>query len=67
VLEFTGKVLHGDDLDLIDRVVSPDHIQHTPGIGQGREGLRRHILEVARKRPGRREWRRSIFSRRGIS
>lgn len=57
VLEFTDKVLHGDDLGMIDRVVSPAYIQHTPGIGQGREGLRRYILAVARKWPGRREWR----------
>lgn len=57
VLDFTDRVLHGDDLEMIDRVVSPGYIQHTPGIGQGREGLKRYILAVARRRPGRREWR----------
>lgn len=57
VLRFMRDCMHGDDLSLIDTLVAEDYIQHTPGIGQGREGLRRYILEVARKRPGRKNWR----------
>ncbi len=57
VLEFMRDCMHGDDLTLIDRLVAEDYIQHTPGIAQGREGLRRYILQVARKRPNRKQWR----------
>jgi predicted SnoaL-like aldol condensation-catalyzing enzyme len=54
VLHFMTDCIHGDKEELIDLYVAEDYIQHTPGIGQGREGLRRYIKEVAWKRPGRR-------------
>jgi len=57
VLRFMGECLHGDDLSLIDELVAEDYIQHTPGIGQGRNGVRNYLLEVAWKRRGRHEWR----------
>lgn len=57
MLAFMRDVLHGDRPDLIPAYVRPDYIQHTPGIGQGREGLARYFEEVASKRPGRHEWR----------
>jgi predicted SnoaL-like aldol condensation-catalyzing enzyme len=57
VLEFTGKCIHGGDESLIDRCVAPDYTQHTQGIGQGPEGLRRFLREVAWKRPHREIWR----------
>jgi predicted SnoaL-like aldol condensation-catalyzing enzyme len=57
LLIFMRDCMHGDDLSLIDRYVAEDYIQHTPGIGQGRAGLRRYIEEVAYKRPGRKNWR----------
>ena len=57
VLHFMGDCMHGDDPSLVDRYVAEGYIQHTPGIGQGREGLRHYLHEVAWKRPGRREWR----------
>jgi predicted SnoaL-like aldol condensation-catalyzing enzyme len=56
-LHFTGECLHGDDISLVDRYVTEDYIQHSPGIGQGREGLRNFLLEIAWKRPGRHVWR----------
>lgn len=56
VLFFMRECLHGDRDDLIDTYVAEDYIQHTPGIGQGREGLRNYLREVAWKRPGRREF-----------
>lgn len=56
-LHFTGDCIHGDDPSLIERYIPEDYIQHTHGIGQGREGLRRYLQEVAWKRPGRRDWR----------
>ena len=56
VLHFMEECLHGDNDDLIELYVAEDYIQHTPGIGQGREGLRRYLKEVARKRPGRRDF-----------
>ena len=55
MLHFMQGCIHGDDESLIDRYVADDYVQHTPGIGQGREGLRRYIREVAWKRPGRRD------------
>ena len=57
VLEFTGKCIHGGDESLIEKVVSPDYTQHTHGIGQGREGLRRFLTEIAWKRPHSDVWR----------
>ena len=57
VLDFMRDCMHGDDLSLIDQHVAPNYVQHTPGISQGREGLRRYVTEVAHRRPGRREWR----------
>ena len=53
LLQFMRECIHGDNEDLIDLYVSEDYIQHTPGIGQGRDGLRRYLKEVAWKRPGR--------------
>lgn len=57
VLEFTGKCIHGGDESLIDLMVAPDYTQHTHGIGQGQEGLRRFLREIAWKRPHREVWR----------
>jgi len=57
VLAFTGRCIHGGDESLIDLMVAPDYTQHTHGIGQGREGLRRFLKEVAWKRPHREVWR----------
>ena len=36
-LHFMSDCMHGDDLSLVDRYVAEGYIQHTPGIGQGRE------------------------------
>jgi predicted SnoaL-like aldol condensation-catalyzing enzyme len=55
-LHFTRECLHGDDDSLIEKYVAEDYIQHTPGIGQGRDGLRNYLREVAWKRPGRRNF-----------
>lgn len=57
LLIFMRDCMHGDDLSLIDTMVAEDYIQHTPGIGQGRQGLRRYITQIAHKRPGRKDWR----------
>src|SRR5579871_1475455 len=57
VLEFTGRCIHGGDESLIDRCIAPDYTQHTHGIGQGREGLRRFLREIAWKRPHSDVWR----------
>jgi predicted SnoaL-like aldol condensation-catalyzing enzyme len=57
VLHLTGDCLHGDDLGLVDRYVTDDYIQHTQGIGQGKQGLRNYLKAVAWRRPGRRDWR----------
>ncbi|MDF2373139.1 MAG: nuclear transport factor 2 family protein [Rhizobiaceae bacterium] len=57
VLEFMDGVLHGDRLDMLDTHVRADYIQHTPGIGQGREGIRKYFEEVSSKRPNRTVWR----------
>jgi predicted SnoaL-like aldol condensation-catalyzing enzyme len=43
-LRFMTECLHGDNFDLIDEYVAEDYIQHTPGIGQGREGLPIHLF-----------------------
>lgn len=57
VLEFTGNCIHGEDLSLIDKLMAPTYIQHTHGIGQGHEGLRHYLREIAWKRPNRKIWR----------
>ena len=57
VMDFMDNCLHGDNISLIDKYMAPDYIQHTPGIGQGREGVKRYFREVASKRPGRKKWR----------
>lgn len=57
VMHFMGDCLHGDDESLIDRYVAEGYIQHTHGVGQGREGLRRFMKAVAWRRPGRHVWR----------
>jgi predicted SnoaL-like aldol condensation-catalyzing enzyme len=57
VLAFTGRCIHGADDAFIDQSVAPDYVQHTQGIGQGREGLRRFLREIAWKRPHREVWR----------
>jgi predicted SnoaL-like aldol condensation-catalyzing enzyme len=57
VLRFTQEVLHGDNMGLIEECVSPDYVQHTAGIGQGRQGLRNYLQAIAWKRPGRHVWR----------
>lgn len=57
VMHFTNDCLHGDDISLVDRYVSERYTQHTPGIGQGRDGLRAYLRQIAWKRPGRHEWR----------
>ncbi|MGC4029992.1 MAG: hypothetical protein QM696_14105 [Steroidobacteraceae bacterium] len=44
-------------MSLLDTLVADDYIQHTPGIGQGREGLRRYLTQIAWKRPQRHIWR----------
>lgn len=56
VLYFMRECLHGERADLIDTYVAEGYIQHTPGIGQGRDGLRNYLREVAWKRPGRKEF-----------
>lgn len=56
-LQFTGEVVHGHNFDLIDTLVAPDYIQHTHGVGQGREGIRRYVNEISSKRAGREQWR----------
>ena len=57
VLTFTDRVLHGDDQAMIDTHVAEGYIQHTQGIGQGKQGLRNYLEAIAWKRPGRHEWR----------
>jgi predicted SnoaL-like aldol condensation-catalyzing enzyme len=57
LLVFMRDCMHGDDLSLIDTLVAEEYVQHTPGIGQGREGLRNYIRTVAYRRPGRKNWR----------
>ena len=53
LLRFTAEVLHGTNTGLIDTLVAPDYLQHTHGVGQGREGIRKYIAEIASRRPGR--------------
>ena len=57
VLRFSNEIIHGDNLALIDDLVSEHYVQHTHGIAQGRPGLRRFLETIAWKRPGRRTWR----------
>jgi predicted SnoaL-like aldol condensation-catalyzing enzyme len=57
VLAFAGRCVHGADDAFIDQSVAADYVQHTQGIGQGREGLRRYLREIAWKRPHREFWR----------
>ncbi|MGX9356813.1 nuclear transport factor 2 family protein [Roseobacteraceae bacterium S113] len=40
VLEYTKQVVQGRALDKIDAFVAADVIQHAPGIGAGRDGVR---------------------------
>ncbi len=56
-LEFTEGCLHGRDLSLIEKYISDSYVQHTPGIGQGKQGLINYLENVAWKRPGQGEWR----------
>jgi predicted SnoaL-like aldol condensation-catalyzing enzyme len=57
MMSFMTNCMHGDDLSLIDTLVAKDYIQHTPGIGQRREGLRSYLTTIAHVRPGRKIWR----------
>lgn len=57
LLQFTAEVVHGSNMSLIDTMVAPDYLQHTHGVGQGRDGIRKYVSEVSSKRPGRAEWR----------
>jgi len=47
LLHFMSDCMHGHDMSLVDRYVAEDYIQHTPGIGQGRDGLRHYLEQVA--------------------
>jgi predicted SnoaL-like aldol condensation-catalyzing enzyme len=57
LLQFTAEVVHGTNLSLIDTLVAPDYVQHTHGVGQGREGIRKYVTEISSRRAGRAEWR----------
>lgn len=57
LLQFTAEVVHGTNTALIDSLIAPDYIQHTHGVAQGREGIRRYVTEISMRRPGRGEWR----------
>lgn len=57
VLHFTDQCLHNHDESLIERYIPDDYIQHTCGIGQGREGLRAYLKQIVWKRPRNRDWR----------
>lgn len=57
MLDFMSNCMHGNDLSLIDKYVADDYIQHTPGIGQGKQGLINYLTQIAYRRPGRHEWR----------
>ena len=57
LLQFTGEVVHGTNLALIDTLVAEDYMQHTHGVGQGRAGIRKYATEISMKRAGRTEWR----------
>jgi predicted SnoaL-like aldol condensation-catalyzing enzyme len=57
LLQFTAEVVHGSNTSLIDTLVAADYMQHTHGVGQGREGIRRYVAEISSRRPGRGQWR----------
>ena len=57
LFHFVSDCMHDHDMSLVDRYLAEDYIQHTSGIGQGRDGLRHYLEEVAWKRPGRLVWR----------
>ena len=57
LLRFTAEVVHGPNTELIDTLVAPDYIQHTHGVGQGRDGIRQYVTEISLRRPGREHWR----------
>ncbi|HTY51213.1 MAG TPA: hypothetical protein VMB48_16115 [Steroidobacteraceae bacterium] len=57
LLQFTAEVVHGTQTSLIDTLVAPDYRQHTHGVGQGREGIRRYVTEISMRRAGREQWR----------
>lgn len=57
VLKFMDECLHGENMDLIDKYIAEDYIQHTPNCGQGREGIRNYVREIAWKRKNNKDWR----------
>lgn len=57
LLRFTAEVVHGTNTSLIDTLVAENYVQHTHGVGQGRDGIRKYVTEVSMRRPGREEWR----------
>jgi predicted SnoaL-like aldol condensation-catalyzing enzyme len=57
VLHFTGDCLHGDDVSLVDRYIADGYVQHTHGVGQGKQGLLNFMQAVTSRRPGRHIWR----------
>jgi len=57
LLQFTAEVVHGTNFSLIDTLVAPDYVQHTHGVGQGRDGIRKYVAEISSRRAGRAEWR----------
>jgi predicted SnoaL-like aldol condensation-catalyzing enzyme len=49
VRRFFDEVIAGRDLDALDALVAEDYVQHSPGIDQGRAGLRtflEHLFQV---------------------
>ncbi len=57
LLRFTAEVVHGTNVGLIDTLVASDYMQHTHGVAQGREGIRKYVTEISMRRPGREQWR----------
>lgn len=43
LFHFMSDCMHDHDMSLVDRYLAEDYIQHTPGIGQGRDGLRHYL------------------------
>jgi predicted SnoaL-like aldol condensation-catalyzing enzyme len=35
----------GDNFHLLDEVIAEDYVQHSPNVGQGREGVKRFFME----------------------